>query len=618
MSGVAARSHETLRFVRDLVSYMALEEKLGQLDLLHAADDPALEQEIAAGRVGGVDGGLHAQRWQTLATERSRLGIPLLLTARPAPAPLSPWALAASWDEGLARELGTCTARAAITEGFNAFVGPRFAVAKSPLDRSLELAASEPHLVARIAGAYCLGAADRGAITVAQAHRVPGSSVCPASLILMRAGDPAAIDDAGLDPQGAERAGFGGILVAECARIREVVARQYATTRARSWLEAAERALEAGLLGDAEIDRALSGVLAAKHSLGLFRDPVRLVPGVGGDSDTGDSDVGGGVVGGATRIRGTMVLLRNEAGLLPLSPVSDRVVVVGPPDGAAPLCADAVGRAGIGHAVAPGLATRRPGESWAQPVPGDHFALALTRDAAKRADFVLVMLEERHFVDSGPAAWRAPGPAMMALLRALAPVGSRLVALITTEEPVVLGDADQHFAAVLQCWAPGEGFAGALSDILSGRASPQGRMPVTAGRYVFGHGLGYGETTLESYATALRSDHVTASVRVANSGSFAARETVQLFVRSANHEARLADFQHVELAPGEAAAVHFELGLEALGVLEETGRRALAPGPLDILVGKDNRRVLTATVDISPALARAIVNRDRGFLRLAG
>ena len=267
--------------------------------------------------------------------------------------------------------------------------------------------------------------------------------------------------------------------------------------------------------------------------------------------------------------------------------------------------------------MAPGLALRRGSQSWADPVGGDHFALSLTRDAAQRADFVLVALDERHFVSRGTGPWLQPGAAILAMLQALSTAGSRLVALIAANEPVDLAEADQHFSAVLHCWGRGPGFEEALADVLSGRNSPQGRLPVTAGRFEFGQGLGYAESVFSSLTLAAGSDHLAASVRVRNAGSFTARETVQAYVRSAGGELRLVGFEHVTLAPGEDVPVRFELGLAALGEPGPDHRLDLAPGPREVLVGKNLGRLLTARYDVSASLARAIRRQDPGGLRLA-
>lgn len=605
-------SHERARFVDDLLSYMTLEEKLGQLDLFHAPDDPGLEKAIAAGRIGGVAGPGVPSRLQALATERSRLGIPLLLTAERVDRALSPWALAASWDEDLARALGGAAAREAIGGGFNSMLAPRTGAASHLPDA--DIAAAAPHLAARLAAAFTRGADGEGDDRRSAVLAIPGWASAPGGEALLWAQELihdssiAAIDCLALDRQTAQRAGFAGVLAAECRRIADIVAQRFNLTSARSALESAERVLADGPVDEHELDLAVRGVLAAKHALGLFRDPQRIIapPGVGPGLGRDDH-----------RVRATFVLLRNEAGILPLSPVSDRILVVGAADGVAGSCADALGRAGIGHSLAPGLAQRRPDESWAAPAPGDHFALSITSDAARRADFVLVALEDRHFEAAAGGGWRVPTAATLAMLRGLALGSARLVAILATAEPVDLGAADQHFAAVLQCWRPLAGFEEALSDVLSGRFGPQGRMPASAGRFLLGHGLGFGETALSGYTLVARSHHIEVSIKVRNSGSFAMRETVQVYVRGAENQLRLIGFRHVLLRPGEEAPVAFELGLEALGAPGAAGRLELVPGRHEILAGKSLARLDAKTIEITPALARAMMLRERHFLRLA-
>jgi beta-glucosidase len=607
-------SHDRERFIDDLLGYMTLEEKLGQLDLAHSAQDPGLEAAIAAGRVGGVAGAPAPQRLQTLATEHSRLGIPLLISAAPADLPLSPWALAASWDEELAYRLGTAAAHDAARSGANCLLGPGLVIASAgPAPAETLVATSQAHLAARLSEAFARGAAhgEGGSRPLTLAiSPIAGPEVATrrCSLDLAYRGAVLALDCPALDRETALKAEFTGLMPAECRRLMALLAEHFATTSARSPIEAAEKAIGDGVVGEHEIDGAVRGVLAVKHALGLFRRSGGSSSGLAAnDEQPARADL----------VRRSMVLLRNEAGLLPLSPVSDRVLVVGPADGIGGTCADALSRAGIGHAIAPGLALRRAGESSTEPVAGDHFAQSLTRDAAQRADFVLVTLEDRHFLPRGDGPWRQPGRAVLNLLDALATTKSRLVALVATDEPIDLAAADQHFSAVLQCWRPAPGFAEALADILAGGYSPQGRLPVTAGRFEFGQGLGFGESVFSSFTLAAGTDHLAVSVRVRNSGSFAARETVQVYVRDPVGELRLVGFDHVTLAPGEDVPVHFELRLEALGELGPGHRLELAPGAREILVGKNIGRLLSARFDLSPALARTIRRQDSGGLRLA-
>lgn len=605
-------THERERFVEDLLGYMTREEKLGQLNLSFAAAAPGLEATVVAGLVGGVVGADNPQRLQGLATERSRLGIPLLLTARPTRPALSPWVIAATWDEALARKLGAAAAETALRTGANALTGPLITLADkaSPLGDA-HVATSEPHLAARLAAAFAGGARGRDAGGLDRALAIPALVAEPGlglqwALDVVGSGDVLAVDCAAFGREAALKAGFSGLLLAECRRISAILADHFATTSARSPVEAADKAIADGRVSDLEIDRAVRGVLAVKHALGLFRRPERTIQGFRADGD---------IASPAEIARRSMVLLRNEAGLLPFSPVSDRVLVVGTAEGAGGACSEALGRAGIGHSRAPGLAIRREDEPWLQPIAGDHFALSLTRDAAQRSDFVLVVLDDRHFAASGGAAWRRPTPAVLAMLRALSAAGSRLAAIVATDDPVDLADADQHFAAVLQCWKPGPGFAEALADVLSGRHGPQGRMPATAGRFAFGHGLGFGESVFSSYTLAPAGDHLVASVRVRNAGNFPTRETVQVYVRSQDGSLRLAGFEHVTLAPGEDVPVRFELGVAALGTVNSDGRLEVRPGSHEVHLGKSAARLFAATVNIDAATARAMSFGGTSMLR---
>ena len=603
------------RFVEDLLGHMTLEEKLGQLDLDHPATDPGLEAAIVAGRIGGVTGNAGGARLQALAIERTRLGIPLLLIAENVSAPVSSWAFAASWDEGIAHDFGMEAARQLLRGDAHAMVAPRIDLGGDPRTATRShIATCEPYLAARLSIAFSAGAIANadvgggGALAIARCENGGDERSRDLAMELAQSSEVAAIDCASFDGELARRAGFAGLLLSECRRLRLLIAERFTTTSSRSTLEAAERALDDGQMDRLDIEMAVRGVLAVKHGLGLFRETDRrlatLAP---NDRRTGPAE----------RLRKTMVLLRNESGLLPLSPVSDRVLVVGESNGAAAACVDALSRSGIGHTIAPGLALRRVGESWAEPVPGDHFALSLTRDAAQRADFVLVVLEDRHFVHAQTGAWRQPSPAVLAMLRALSPIGSRLAAVVATPEPVDLAAADQHFAAVLQCWQPMDGFEEALGDILSGRHAPQGRMPVSVGRFHFGQGLGFGESVFSSFRLQPAGDHVLASVRVRNAGSFASRETVQIYVRGSGGAMQLVGFEHVTLAPGEDVPVEFALGLQALGSVNLDGRLEVVAGKHEIAIGKHSGRLLGAEVAITPVMARAISSRDRNYLRLA-
>ena len=75
-----------------------------------------------------------------------------------------------------------------------------------------------------------------------------------------------------------------------------------------------------------------------------------------------------------------------------------------------------------------------------------------------------------------------------AYLRAAAQLGKPLVVVNLSGSAIDLSWAQQHAAAVLQAWYPGEGGGQAIAQVLAGAANPAGRLPVTFYRRPSGRG----------------------------------------------------------------------------------------------------------------------------------
>jgi len=205
------------------------------------------------------------------------------------------------------------------------------------------------------------------------------------------------------------------------------------------------------------------------------------------------------------------------------------------------------------------------------------------------------------------------------LLESLAATGKPLVVVLTNGSALAVNWAQEHAAAILEAWYPGEEGGTAVADVLSGDTNPAGRLPVTfyqsvaqlppfgnysmAGRtyryftepplYPFGYGLSYSAFNYSEAKVSLSQvaadGSVTVSVRVTNSSSLPGDEVVELYlahpgvigapIRS------LAGFQRIHLDPAASQSVDFTLRDRDLSVVDETGVRRIVPGTVDVWIG---------------------------------
>ena len=196
-------------------------------------------------------------------------------------------------------------------------------------------------------------------------------------------------------------------------------------------------------------------------------------------------------------------------------------------------------------------------------------------------------------------------------------------AVLDTGKPVILcvmaGSAldvsryEGRAAAVLQLWYPGARGGRTVADILFGRVSPSGKLPVTfyynsaleqmppftdytmrertyryyTGKplYPFGYGLTYGDTR----ATAVRADRAAARVTVRNDGADTG-DVIQLYIRdNASPDAPvnpvLCGFQRVFLKQGQELEVEIPIDPKAFTVVNARGERIDGSGSWTLYAG---------------------------------
>jgi beta-glucosidase len=126
-----------------------------------------------------------------------------------------------------------------------------------------------------------------------------------------------------------------------------------------------------------------------------------------------------------------------------------------------------------------------------------------------------------------------------------------------------------------------------------GDATPDGPEGGYNPQWAFGSGLSfttfaYSNLRLSSSAAGM-SDTVTVSVDVANRGSVAGKEVVQLYVRDLYASVdppvrRLRGFEKVLLSPGERRTITFRLPIEQLAFIGRDDKPIVEPGDFDVMI----------------------------------
>ena len=253
-------------------------------------------------------------------------------------------------------------------------------------------------------------------------------------------------------------------------------------------------------------------------------------------------------------------------------------------------------------------------------------------DAAKQADTVVLVLGLSSRLEGEEMNVREPGflggdrtdiklPArQQGLLEAVAATGKPLVVVLLSGSALAVNWANEHAAAIVQAWYPGEEGGTAIADVLFGDYNPAGRLPVTFyksldqlppfenysmdGRtyrffkgeplYPFGHGLSYTRFKYSDFTVsaprASAAEKVTVSATVENAGTRAGEEVVQLYVTDEAASVRvpirsLAGIERVFLKPGERRVIKFVIEPRQLAVIRDDGQTVVEPGEFKVTIG---------------------------------
>jgi len=404
--------------------------------------------------------------------------------------------------------------------------------------------------------------------------------------------------------------------------------------------------IESGEVDGALLDEAVANILRVKFRLGLFENPY---PVPADDSVILHADH---LQVARDLSAQSLVLLKNDNNVLPIAKETKTVALIGAladrpldqlgtwtPDGKAE------------EAITPLRAFKESGDyeivyaaGYDHPRSNDKKLFKEAVETANKADLVVMFVGEDYLI-SGEAHSRAfidlPG-AQEELINAVAETGKPVVLVIMAGRPLTFAAEIEKADAIVYAWHPGTMAGPAISDVLSGKVVPSGKLPVSFPRtvgqipiyynqrntgrppskdmlgiplgtpedpkgfvsnyldadftpqYPFGFGLSY--STFAYDGLTLSADKINGgetldiSVQLTNSGAFAATETVQLYIRDnvasiTRPVKELKAFQRIALKPGESQTVSFTLDETDLAFYNADMEFTAEPGRFEVMVG---------------------------------
>ncbi|WP_131536735.1 glycoside hydrolase family 3 N-terminal domain-containing protein [Pedobacter nototheniae] len=456
---------------------------------------------------------------------------------------------------------------------------------------------------------------------------------------------------------------YSGFVVSDWGSIGEMIAHGYAKDKA----QAAELAIKAGSDMDMEsrsylpnlaklvadkkvpvalIDDAVRRILRKKFELGLFDDPYRFSNESRQEKELNSPQNRKDALVMAEK---SIVLLKNENQVLPLSKSLKKIAVIGPlgksekdmqgfwsiqwqNDNLVSLYQGLKNKVGDKTELLYAKGCEIEGTSTAG------FAEAI--ETAKQADVVIMAIGETLDM-SGEAKSKAnihiPG-VQEDLIKAIQATGKPVVVLLMAGRPLIFNWTADNVPAIMYTWWLGSEAGNAMANVLYGDYNPAGKLPMTFPRdegqiplyynylstgrpakndqdtryrsayldmpnspkFAFGYGLSY--TTFDYSNLAISktematNDEISVSFTLKNTGKYDGEEVVQLYLQDkfasvVRPVKELKDFQKVMLKTGESKTITFNINKEKLSFYNQQLKWTAEPGDFKLMIGTASNNI---------------------------
>lgn len=416
------------------------------------------------------------------------------------------------------------------------------------------------------------------------------------------------------------------------------------------------KAVEDGKISQETLNKRVAEILRIKFWLGLFDNPYR------GNGKQAEQIVHSKEHQAVSleAARQSLVLLKNETNLLPLSKSVRSLAVIGPnaDEQTQLICRYGPTNAPI-KTVYQGIKELLPHaeviykkgcdiidphfpESEILDFPKTAEEVRLMEEAihaAKQAEVVVMVLGGNELTvreDRSRTSLNLPGR-QEELLKAVCATGKPVILVMLDGRASSINYAAAHVPAILHAWFPGEFCGQAVAEALFGDYNPGGRLAVTFPKsvgqipfafpfkpgsdessstsvygalYPFGHGLSY--TTFTYSDLHISPSHqgvqgdIHISCKIKNTGKTKGDEVVQLYLRDeissvTTYTKVLRGFERISLEAGEEQTVHFRLRPQDLGLWDKNMNFRVEPGSFKVMLGASSTDIrLHGQFEITP------------------